>query len=563
MKKYLFILFALLVSAVTVMAQPDKGTSIIQEKDTVWGFGANGIYLYKRQMHRIDIAYQTTDPNGNPCRMSGVIIIPKDVWDGEQICDGMVLYNHYAQMAKKDAPSRGYATGEDMVLANPLNPNYIMVIPDFYGFGITEDQEQWFCFGDANGHASIDCLLAARALLTERGQSLGKYLINAGYSSGGYDALAAQKVRDMEYKDQISFDRTVVGGLPFDISEAYDQFIKNKDNHWRVFGLFMILDSYNRHADLGFTPDEVFKSPYDEKFEEWVHSGKYTTADILKELDGKTLSDVIQEPFLTLNSKEYKLLCKAFDAHSLSKGWVPDPTQMYSVFHLYKDGTVPCSSDRKLLSFLSTYYWYLGQKNPFQKSIIPEKTHLHTNFIMPLENHSPLGGIAYYIGLTATMVSMPVLYYDGELNTYYADLIKDLTAFEIVKSLDQKFNVRALVKEKMTDISSIGNIFTLIARMAGIITATESLLDVSDLTMGDLMTMADDSGVSFVEMMQIISYLNSDTAPVSVYDADSESSSAPDDEVRKTPFLVDYYIQYLTDWYKEKTAVTNGEQSEQ
>ena len=88
-------------------------------------------------LHRINIAYQTTDPKGNPCRMSGVIIIPKDVWDGEQICDGMVLYNHYAQLAKKDAPSRGYAMGEDMVLANPLNPNYIMVIPDFYGFGIT------------------------------------------------------------------------------------------------------------------------------------------------------------------------------------------------------------------------------------------------------------------------------------------------------------------------------------------------------------------------------------------------------------------------------------------
>ena len=196
-EEFIFLL-ALLISALTVTAQPTaEGTSIIQEKDTVWGFGANGIYLYKRQMHRIDIAYQTTDPKGNPCRMSGVIIIPKDVWDGEQICDGMVLYNHYAQLAKKDAPSRGYAMGEDMVLANPLNPNYIMVIPDFYGFGITEDQNQWFCFGDANGHASIDCLLAARALLTERGQSLGKYLINAGYSSGGYDAIAAQKVRDI------------------------------------------------------------------------------------------------------------------------------------------------------------------------------------------------------------------------------------------------------------------------------------------------------------------------------------------------------------------------------
>lgn len=563
MKKYLFFLLSLLISALTVTAQPTaEGTSIIQEKDTVWGFGANGIYLYKRQMHRIDIAYQTTDPKGNPCRMSGVIIIPKDVWDGEQICDGMVLYNHYAQLAKKDASSRGYAMGEDMVLANPLNPNYIMVIPDFNGFGITEDQNQWFCFGDANGHASIDCLLAARALLTERGQSLGKYLINAGYSSGGYDAIAAQKVRDMEYKDQISFDRTVVGGLPFDITEAYDQFIKNKDQSWRVFGLLMILDSYNRHAELGFTPEEIFKDPYDKKFDEWVHSGKYTTSDILKELDGKKLTDVIQEPFLTLNSKEYRKLCKAFDTHALSKGWVPDPTQKYDVFHFYKDGTVPCSSDRKLLSFLSNYYWYWGSKNPFQKSIIPEKTHLHTNFIMPLQNHSPLGGITFYISLTATMVSMPVLYYDDELNTYYADLIKDLTPLEIVKALDQKFNVKDLIQKAMTDGNNSGDIFNLIARLIGITTATESLLDLSDLTMADLMIMADDSGVSVIELLQIVSYLNFDAAATNATDSNNEANPASDEEILKTPFLVDYYINYLNDWLKRKTAGLNTETTE-
>lgn len=554
--KKLLTLLALLMSATGMTAQSaTDGTSIIQEKDTVWGFGANGIYLYKRKMHRIDIAYQTTDPKGNPCRMNGVIIIPKDVWDGEQICDGMVLYNHYAQMAKKDAPSRGYATGEDMVLANPLNPNYTMVIPDFYGFGITEDQDQWFCFGDANGHASIDCLLAARALLTERGQSLGKYLINAGYSSGGYDAIAAQKVRDMEYKDQISFDRTVVGGLPFDISEAYDQFIKNKDQYWRVFGLLMILDSYNRHADLGFTPEQVLKSPYDEKFDEWVHSGKYTTSDILEVLKDKKLEEVIQEPFLTLNSKEYKKLCKAFDAHALSKGWVPDPTQNYDVFHFYKDGTVPCSSDRKLLSFLSNYYWYWGSKNPFQKSIIPEKTHLHTNFIMPFENHSPIGGITFYIGLTATMVSMPVLYYDGELNTYYADLINDLTPLEIVKAINGKINVKDLIQKAINGGNEGGNIFNLIARLIGITTATESLLSISDLTMADLMTMADDSGVSVIELLQIVSYLNSAEASANTPDAGSEADTATDGDINESPFLIDYYINYLTNWFKEKTGI--------
>ena len=46
---------------------------------------------------------------------------------------------------------------------------------------------------DAHGHASIDCLIAARQVLDERGISQGKYLLNAGASSGGYDCLAAQR----------------------------------------------------------------------------------------------------------------------------------------------------------------------------------------------------------------------------------------------------------------------------------------------------------------------------------------------------------------------------------
>ena len=193
MNKTLCFLAAALMGVATMMAQPPvEGTSIIQEKDTVWGFGVEGINLYSRPMHRIDIAYDTKDPENKPCRMSGVIIIPKDVYDGEQICDGMVLMHHYTQMAKKDAPSRGQNLGEDMVLANPLSPNYIMVLPDFYGFGITEDKDQWFCFGTANAHSSLDCLLAAQELLRERGIEQGKFLINAGYSSGGYDAIATQ-----------------------------------------------------------------------------------------------------------------------------------------------------------------------------------------------------------------------------------------------------------------------------------------------------------------------------------------------------------------------------------
>ena len=40
--------------------------------------------------------------------------------------------------------------------------------------------DQYYVYGDANGHASIDCLIAARQVLDERGISQGKYLLNAG-----------------------------------------------------------------------------------------------------------------------------------------------------------------------------------------------------------------------------------------------------------------------------------------------------------------------------------------------------------------------------------------------
>lgn len=555
MKKKLCIWAAALMGAATMAAQtPSEGTSIIQEKDTVWGFGIDGINLYEREMHRIDIAYQTKDPEGNPCRMSGVIIIPRDVLDGDQICDGMVLYNHYTQLAKKDAPSRGYALGEDLVLANPLSPNYILVIPDFYGFGITEDKDQWFCFGDANGHASIDCLLAAQELLTERGISQGKYLINAGYSSGGYDAIAAQKVRDMEYKDRISFDRTVVGGLPFDLTEAYSQYISNKDQHWRFFPFFLIVDSYNQHANLGFTPEQVCKPPYDKRFEEWIHSGKYTTFDLMKEMEDKNLADVIQEPFLMYNSAEYKALKKAFDEHALSKGWVPDPTQKYSVIHLYKDATVPVSSGRALLNFLSQYR-YNGQENPFKKSIIPEKTHLTTNFITPSGEHTAVGGVAYCLGLAATMAALPVLYYDDELNTHYADLIKGLTPIEIVKALNERINIKAIIQNRMEEEEDI-DFFTLLANISQTV---DEYMAPLDLTFGDLLTMAEDSGLSFVDIFELYDYLTreDDASSAKKRSLNKTSSSASESELQMTPFLTDYYIKSLRDWYTKATEANS------
>lgn len=64
-------------------------------------------------------------------------------------------------------------------MANPLNLNYIVVESDFYGFGATERFPQAYVQGTINGKASLDCLLAARRILDERGFDYGP-LIQSG-----------------------------------------------------------------------------------------------------------------------------------------------------------------------------------------------------------------------------------------------------------------------------------------------------------------------------------------------------------------------------------------------
>ena len=96
---------------------------VIHEIDTVWNFGLQGINLYSRSMHRIDIVYPSTDPKGNPTEMSGYVAIPNDIYKDHQPVDGILLYSHYTQMGYDGAPTRGYAQGEDYVMASPLKPN--------------------------------------------------------------------------------------------------------------------------------------------------------------------------------------------------------------------------------------------------------------------------------------------------------------------------------------------------------------------------------------------------------------------------------------------------------
>ena len=551
MKRNHFTLFCLAafaaLSSVKAETLPD-GVSVIHEVDTVWHFGYNGINLFERDMHRIDIAYPSKDLNGDNITLSGYVCIPADIYSGEQPCDGILLYNHYTQLAKKGAPTRGYAVGEDMVMANPLKPNYIVVCSDFIGYGITEDRNQVFCYNEINGLANMDCLLAARQLLDARSISQGKYIINAGYSSGGFDAIATQRVRDMKYSDKVTFHKTMVGGMPFDVADAYYEYTKKKDeSFYGPWAMPLLLDSYNRNAGLGYSYSDMFKEPLASKFEKWFLSGEYTTDNILDSLRDMKPSDLIQDHFLDTNSKEYEKVREAAQANSLAKDWTPDSTQAYYSMHLLRDTVVPISSSRAFINFLNTYR-YNGKKCAgYQKSIVPEKTRLQTNYFIPSKQHTLVGGVAFYVALAATLTATPVLYYDDELNTHYADLIEPATLMGIIRLMESKgIDVKEAVKQftsQAGDNASSGGFF-------GLLTQLESTLNSFGTSTTELLQLLSDSGVEMLDILEAYNYLTTETPATA-------RNAADDDATRQTsiePLLTDYYQQTLMKWLKENNV---------
>ena len=547
MKQLLFILLSTVALPLVSSAQTEapSGYRIIQEKDTVWHFAYGGLDLFQRDMHRIDIGYPSKDVAGDDVELSGMVCIPAEIYNGEQPCDGILLYNHYTTMAKGDAPTAGYATGVDYVMTTPLKPNYIVVCSDFLGFDLTADRQQVFCFNDINGQASIDCLLAARRLLDERGISQGRFTINTGYSSGGFDAIATQRVRDMKYADQVTFDKTLVGGAPFDIAKAYNDMVSWKDAPIDPTFMPLMTGMINLHASLGFTNEQMFREPLASKFDEWYMSGHYSNDAIRDSVKGMTISDLMQPAFHNRSSDEYKAVKAAVEASSMKSGWTPDSTQSYYVMHLMRDSVVPTSAGRAFIEFLNGYYYGTKRCEGYKKTIVPERTRLQTNFMIPSGKHTMVGGIFFYLNLAAVLSAYPVLYYDGELNTHYADLVEPATLMGIVHLMESKgIDVRALVKSLANSgeggEGSEGGLdfFSTLMQL-------EETLNKYGTNTAEMLQMLSDSGVELMDLLQLFAYLNSSEART--LDGTAVSKASED-------CVIGYYERRLNDWLRENNV---------
>ena len=104
MKKIAIIMLAFIAVAITSKAQATY--NVISECDTTVKAKLNSLSLGSRDVHHIIYEYPSTDAEGQPVTISGVIMIPQNILDGSVPCDGVIMYNHYTVGSPDDVPSK-------------------------------------------------------------------------------------------------------------------------------------------------------------------------------------------------------------------------------------------------------------------------------------------------------------------------------------------------------------------------------------------------------------------------------------------------------------------------
>ena len=543
--KRLILFLLVIVNVVLTTAAQSADYKIILESDTTVKTRAGGVTLSTRAVRRYVYEYPSKDADGKPVTISGVIMIPSNIVDGSAPCDGIMLFNRATLGSPEDAPSTGNSELINGLIVNPLKPNYILIMSDFIGYGSSIDKPSFYHSGDVNARNSLDGLVAARKLLTDKQIPMGKYLFNLGFSQGGSETLYVAKLRDMEYKDKgITITKTFAGGGPTDYVIAYKEYVK-RDWCEDCKDVVMMLISAVENLHLNIDYKDLFKEPLATGAKEYIKTKtKGTLSDYGVNMED-SLSHLIQPAYMDLESDQAKAFMAALEKINLMNGWDIDTTQRYFIEHSRHDNYVPIQCVRAIIPWM--------REKGFTPSLVPGKTNLQTNTLVFKANHT-VSAIIWLIQTVAAIEVWPVLYYEGGQNRYYHNVVKDLNIMKVIKTLESwGIDLRKIIKGDNAPqlvASHRANRSGALAAIMDFIPGIKDALAKVDLTPEDAEEMLEDAGITLEDVLQVAAYLF--LSPSSAPSSDSVLSIYPFDENVEAPVqLFQLYEQTLANWYMQ------------
>jgi len=292
------------------------------------------------------VKYNSTDNNGNPIQLTGLLIYPWSAF--KTVKAPIVSVNHGTVLQKKYAPS-GWKTAHwsewkhfpEMVIADVMAVYYgwAIIMPDYQGMGYDTTENHPYCVRDRLATATADMMQASmeyfgchrNAYVEWDGQS---YLY--GYSEGGYVTMVAAS--ELESRN-VAVSGVVCMDGPYDLSGTMLN-VMLADKPFPVpYFLPMLMVGYNTMYPEIFDYTSMLKEPYHTDipkytngfYDETVVNGIMPSDKILK----KIFTDPFYDSLKTSKSLAHKTL---FDNNGYVD-WVPKSKML--IWHCKNDDCVP------------------------------------------------------------------------------------------------------------------------------------------------------------------------------------------------------------------------------
>ena len=275
----------------------------------------------KNDVKVYSIVYQTIDWKNIVRQASGAIYVP-DIDGNEKF----PIYSgqHGTESKRSNVASLTPLRGFDAMFMASVG--YIGSSPDLLGLGVSDDVVHPYVHKFV-AEAVVDKIRAVKNFICERNIGYNKQLFIAGYSEGGYVAMATHQLIEEKYPEEFALTATAPMAGPYDMSFSSKR-ILSIDSYPQPGYISFTYMSYNEIEELNRPASDLFQSPYAEKIPSLMDGSK-SIAEANNYLT-KKIKNLFAEEFLTefLGNGEIELK-NSFQQNSLVD-WSPKaPIRLY------------------------------------------------------------------------------------------------------------------------------------------------------------------------------------------------------------------------------------------
>lgn len=197
--------------------------------------------VYKKYVTESIVALEIIYPStigGKQLNLSGTMLIPKT---SKRLLP-ILVYCHGTMFDQSLAPSKWSSSIQ--VQALPAMDGYITFIPDYPGYGESQDQIPTYFMQDETVQSILDMIQYGISFLDTKGASYQKELYIMGYSQGGHAAISVQKQLEELNPFDLELKASVSIAGPLQLKENVD-FILQKESFYATAYISYLFTCFN------------------------------------------------------------------------------------------------------------------------------------------------------------------------------------------------------------------------------------------------------------------------------------------------------------------------------